>query len=165
MLTANLFLLVASAAQPETRVTYNPAGACPRSLSNEDRIIRPMIVSGPGQGHEVVIHNGSRAHAFIKIISLKTRPQLFFVGKGGTASSFPMSDGTYRIQYAIGGRLAKDCETVIAPESVGEFPPQQFVTQEDADSIEFSVISFTLYTVRRGNVRSKKITVAEFNKN
>lgn len=164
MLIAAIIFSGASIAQAELSTVYNAAGACDRALSNDDRLVSPFVVPGPGQGHELVIHNGSRAPAFIKIVSEEGYRELFFAERGGTARSFPLPDGSYRIQYALGGELAQDCETVVTPEWVGEFPAQQFVTREDADSIEFSVVSFTLYSVRRGNVQPRKISISEFNK-
>ena len=140
---------------------YDAGGRCHIALSNNDLLIRPFVI--PSQGHRIVVHNGSRAPAFIKITSPEGHRELRYVARGGTAESLSLSDGTYRIQYATSGRLAADCETVIAPESVGEFPAQTLIRRETANGFELSVISFTLYTVRHGNVRSRKISVAEFN--
>lgn len=161
MLTTALLFFALGFGQAETSAVYDAAGACGRTLSNNDFLVEPLVT--PTQGHQIIIHNGSRAPAFIKIVSRGYR-ELFFVERGGTAESFQLSDESYRIQYAVGGQLAADCETVSAPESVGEFPLQQLVSREDAEGIEFSVVSFTLYTVRKGNVQSRKISVAEFNK-
>lgn len=157
---------VSVGAKPNARGTvpqvYDAGERCHLALANNDLLIRPFMI--PSQGHQIVVHNGSRVPAFIKITSPEGHRELRYVARGGTAESLSLSDGIYRIQYAMGGRLAADCETVIAPDSVGEFPPQSLIRRDTADGFELSVVSFTLYTVRSGNVRSRKISVAEFNK-
>ena len=141
---------------------YDARGQCSLELANSTLLTHPFVI--PDQGHEIAIHNGSRAHAFVKITTPDGYRELRYVERGGTSKSLALSDGVYRIQFALGGRLAADCETVIDPESLGEFPQQSLVSRETSDAIEFSVVSFTLFTVRNGNVRSRKITVADFNK-
>lgn len=155
---------VAVASEPSRNTTlkvYDAAANCPRKLVNNDLLDPPLVV--PKIGHQIVIHNGHRASAIVKVLYPGGGRELRFVQAGGTARSLTFSDGWVRVQYAIGGRLAADCQTVINPESVGEFPPEDLRIRQTAGGYETSVVEYTLYEVRDGNVQPKEIDVAKFN--
>lgn len=136
---------------------------CDRSIANEE-VLEGQLPQAD-MGHAVTIKNGSQGAAAVKLENLDTGEQtLLYVLRGQSANIPSLPDGRYKLQYAIGGYLAADCQTVVAPSSVGELPGlDNLRTRETADGYVTSRMSYTLYTVPGGNMKPKPVSLEEFN--
>jgi hypothetical protein len=130
-----------------------------------NQILYPEVHVVDNIAHTLRIRNGGRSSALVKVTELQHQERvLFYVARGQTAQ-IELNDGSYKIQYALGGHLGRDCETVVNPQSVGEFPGTEILAiRRDANSYSTAVVEFTLFEVAGGNVNSRKISTAEFNK-
>jgi hypothetical protein len=125
-----------------------------------------------GDGHSLVIENGAEGPAIIKVRNAATGRLAvsFFVAAGNTASFDRLPDGDYRIQYAIGGDLRRDCRSFVSPISIAEFPRgEPFVTQrqEEYDGVRIirSRLTYTLYTTPGGTILPVPIDPGSFERN
>jgi hypothetical protein len=123
-------------------------------------------------GHHLKIENGSAGDAIVKMRELDGRTLAsFFVVKGETATLNRIPDGSYTVQFASGDKLAKDCRTFVADNSLSasEFPgPESLQTRYedglDGTTVVHSVLTYTLYPVPGGTVRPTQIELGDFNK-
>lgn len=134
------------------------------------QLVSGQIVNGEQapmeRGHSVTVKNGAQNHAFVKVRDLIAKTSiLLYVERGKTGVVGNLLNGIYELSFAFGGRLAGDCLTVINPTDVQKFPGSaKLITTEDTDGYVVPHVSYTLFTVRNGNTRSKKIPVSEFNR-
>lgn len=142
---------------------YDAAETCGRTLQSGEWLRAPPMVAAIY--HEITVKNGSNGPAIVKIIDEVTRASsLFYVARGGVGT-VRVNDGHYRFQYAVGGRLAADCETVLKPKGVAEFDKLfELRVQREPDGYSTSTLELTLYEVPRGNITAEKISVQEFNR-
>jgi hypothetical protein len=119
-------------------------------------------------GHSIEVRNGSNGNAIIKIrdAASGTLRLSFFVAKGSAASFSDLPDGAYKIQYAFGDNLGRDCRTFSQITSAAQFPAVESLTTEITSSqIITRSLTYTLYTVPGGNVRPQSIDAQSFNAN
>jgi hypothetical protein len=117
-------------------------------------------------GHVLEIRNGSGGNAIVKVRDASTGYLFasFYVAKGGVASFNNLPDGTYRFQYAFGDDLRADCRNFIHVVSAAQFPDiESLYTQRTQNQIQYSHLSYTLYSVPSGNVRPETLDVEKFN--
>lgn len=129
--------------------------------------------TGGGPGHKLEIDNGTRGDAIIKIRNASSNRALatFFVERGQAASLNNIPDGEYRVQYAVGDKLASDCRSFVndGSSSASEFPGSESLQTRYEDDLEGtriirSRLSYTLYSVPNGNVRPSSIDMSDFNR-
>lgn len=146
----------------KSQILVNASGTCERNFQSGEWLRPPTIVNAIQ--HSVTIKNGSNIPAVVKLTDAEAgSSSLFYVQRNSSGTVF-VSDGRYRIQYALGGRLAADCETVLQPEHASEFQRDIALrTQRDDSGYSTSVIELTLYKVPGGNVTTSKISAKEFN--
>jgi hypothetical protein len=116
-------------------------------------------------GHSIEVKNGSTANAIIKIRDAYsgTLRLSFFVAKGNTASFADLPDGVYRIQYAFGGEMGKDCRSFWQITSAAQFPTiESLTTKITSSQIITNRLTYTLYTIPGGNVRPQSIDAESF---
>ncbi len=123
-----------------------------------------------GEGHQLVIRNGTDGDAIIKIRDAGTDRLVtsFFVVQNDSASVSGLPDGSYYFQYAF-GTLAEDCRSFATITSANRFPDtESFVTEEvetaEGPRLRRSRLSFTLYPVPQGNIQPTPIDPSEFNR-
>lgn len=143
-------------------IVRDATALCDRHIKSGDVLEEPPVV--PSSGHSVVVHNGSEAHAVIKILRPDGARELYFAGPKAVVRSLPLDDGVVQVQYAFGGRLAADCQTVIRPDSLGKLPPEKLITRTTDKGTYTREINYTLFRVKNGNVVAKSISAAEFNR-
>ena len=139
---------------------------CTLKLTNGEHLAPEiLIVDGNVPTHVMAAINGTSQPAFVKILGGGGRPRLTYIAPGARLD-MPFNNGRYQIQYALGGRLAADCETVIGPKHVAEFPDVYDLRVEWKSSTDYrtTTVEFTLHEVLGGKVQTDKITVAEFNR-
>lgn len=124
------------------------------------------------EGHRLEIDNGSSGDAIVKVRNTASGGlyAAFFVARGETAAISGIGDGEYRIQYAVGTRLAEDCASFAGDAQVAEFPGPNAFQAEHVDDyrgtgIIYQRLTYTLYAVPGGNVRPATISAEEFNSN
>ena len=118
--------------------------------------------------HSIEVRNGSNGNAIVKVRDAYsgTLRVSFFVGQRSTASFGDLPDGVYKIQYAFGGNLGKDCRTFSQITSAAQFPSIETLTTEITSSqIITKSLTYTLYTVPGGNVRPQSIDAKFFDAN
>ncbi len=116
------------------------------------------------EGHQLEIDNGSSGNAIVNVRNSQTNDLLvsFYVSRGETGSVSGLADGTYKMQYALGGPLDEDCRMFAGDFSASAFPdPEtfraQYVNDERGEGYIYEVLTFTLYSVPGGNVRPQGI--------
>jgi hypothetical protein len=153
--------------QPTTYSSSQPSSApiakCSRLVQNGEALVplRPVR----DDGHVLTIENGSGGNAIIKARDALTNRLsfVFFVKASSSASYRNLPDGTYRIQYAIGGDLRADCKSFIQLSALGQFPQETLSTNYTATGIVTHELGYTLYPVAHGNVRPQTLDLAAFN--
>jgi len=179
-----------SAARPVSHRTAPPSGRPPTAATDAAKPAEsgqamavsglvPRCALGPGNGHilegrqnltridghVVTIRNGSGGNAIVRLRESVSNRRIasVFVADGATASLRKIPDGTYRIQYAFGDHLAKDCRSFVQTHRAGQFPGEEtFATRTTATEIITQEMTYTLYAVPLGNVTPKSITTQEF---
>jgi hypothetical protein len=116
-------------------------------------------------GHRLTIKNGSSSDAIIKLrdASLGKLVASFYAKKSMTAALDGVPDGSYRVQFAYGDAMTRNCASFIDPSASAFDGVQTFRTETTTTQIITQELSFTLYTVPGGNVRPTQIGAAEFN--
>lgn len=157
--------------EPEVSSAHEPELVCEAPPSNGELLVDRRAAAG--SGHKLDIDNGTAGDAIIKVRSMSDDAVLasFFVSRGESATLENIPDGEYKIQYAIGDKLAVDCRTFIddGNTSANEFPGvESLVTRYeerfDGTTVIRGHLSYTLYSVPGGNVRPSGIRMDEFNK-
>ncbi|WP_138995582.1 hypothetical protein [Sphingomonas sp. PAMC 26621] len=144
-----------------------PAQLCKRMPQNGKILIGASRLRR--KGHTLTIDNGSGGGAIVNVRNALSG-KLFasmFIGKNDQAVMLGIPDGRFRIQYALGGDLAKSCKSFVELSAAGEFPDQeQLQTITESNYLETIIkrmhISYTLYTVPAGNVQPLSINENEF---
>ena len=116
-------------------------------------------------GHYMEITNGAEGPAIVKARDPLTDRVRFavYVGPGAHARIGPLSDGAYRIQYAIGPALAEDCRSLTSIDHASEFPETETLSKDVRDGgIVTQTLAYTLYAVPDGNVRPQTIPAGRF---
>lgn len=116
-------------------------------------------------GHRLEISNGTSGDAIIKIRDANTGALKlsFFVSRGNSARIDGLPDGYYRFQYALGNALDASCKSFLDA-TASQFPnAEQLTTRRTATQIVRSRLSYTLYSVRHGNVRPQPLSLSAFN--
>jgi hypothetical protein len=161
----------ASAPVAEKEQTSPPESTCDTVPSNGEVLVdhRGAISSG----HQVEIDNGTSGDAIIKVRNLANDQALasFFVSRGQSATLKGIPDGEYKVQYAVGDKLAANCRTFVSDgsASASEFPDSEtlqtrYEEELDGTRIIHSRLGYTLYSVPDGNVHPSDISLAAFNK-
>jgi hypothetical protein len=164
MLVDLVFLTAIAAAKPSPTAVYDAAAQCRRTLVNND-ILEPEVQVVNEIYHTLTIKNGGQDAAFVSVVDQSSGARVLFYVDRGRSATIGLNDGDYVIKYALSGRLAADCSTVIRPSYVGEFPGVKHLrVVEDANGYTTDVLKYTLYSVPHGNVRPRKISVADFNR-
>ena len=160
-----------SAVATTPEVSPAPVQTCDAPPSNGEVLVDHR--EGASSGHQIEIDNGSSGDAIIKVRDAITDKSLasFFVTRGQSASLKSIPDGEYKVQYAIGDKLAADCRTFIddGSASASEFPGSDRLETRyeevlDGTRISRSRLSYTLYSVPYGNVQPSTIDMDQFNK-
>ena len=87
------------------------------------------------------------------------------MGAKSRASFDHLPDGTYRIQYALGGALAQGCRSFVHAYAVNELPqPVTMAEEYRAGGVLYDRITYTIFAerTRAGNVRPKPLSVLDF---
>jgi hypothetical protein len=116
-------------------------------------------------GHRLSIENGSASDAIIKLRDASGGGLVasFFVRKSMSASLSGIPDGKYRVQFAYGDAMNRDCRSFISPVASSFNGVQTLSTERTATQIITQEVSFTLFTLSGGNVRPVDISPEEFN--
>ena len=131
-------------------------------MNNE--ILEPAVQVVNDIHHTLTIKNGGREPAFVSVVEQSNGARVLFYVERSNTATIALDDGDYVIRYALSGKLAADCITVIRPSYVGEFPGVSHLhVVEDETGYTTNVLEYTLYSVPHGNVRPRKITIADFN--
>jgi hypothetical protein len=117
-------------------------------------------------GHKLTVNNGSAGDAIVKLRDATTGNLIssFFVQKDLGASLEGISDGSYRVQFAFGDAMKRNCKSFISPQASEFAGVQSFSTQVTETQIITQELTFTLYTVLNGNARQTSVSAAEFEK-
>jgi hypothetical protein len=148
----------------QNTVIAAPVPVCSARPTNGQIIDGYRGASGPG--HVLTIENGSAGNAIVKVRNAITGRVVvsFFVDADARASFNYLNDGSYRIQYALGGDLAANCKAFVRPLAVEEFPGDQvFATTRTETQIIRHELTFTLYAVPSGTVVPRSIDLQTFN--
>jgi len=155
--------MTAVADGPSARAIYDAGATCPRILTNND-ILEPDLHVVNEIHHTLTIKNGGHDPAFVSVVEQNRGERVLFFVQKGMSATIALDDGDYIIKYALSGKLAADCSSVIRPSWVGEFPGVNHLKiTADSTGYTTNVLEYTLYSVPHGNVRPKKISTAEFN--
>ncbi|MBJ6987280.1 J domain-containing protein [Devosia sp. MC521] len=148
-----------------TPVALAPVNLCKTRPAN-GRVLDQNIRLAEN-GHRLTINNGSSGDAIIKLrdAAIGKLVASFFVKKNMTASFDGIPDGGYRVQFAYGDAMSRDCTSFVEPSASAFDGIQNFTTETTATQIITQELSFTLYTVAGGNVRPTGISAADFNAN
>lgn len=116
-------------------------------------------------GHRLTIKNGSSSDAVIKLRDASTGKldASFYVKKNMSASLDGIPDGRYRVQFAYGDAMTRDCASFIAPSASAFNDVQTLRAKTTATEVITQELSFTLFTVPGGNVQPVDISADEFN--
>jgi len=98
-----------------------------------------------------------------KLVSEITVHDVVGVLRPASASYMNIPDGTYSIQYAVGGDLRDDCKSFMQISALGQFPQETLSTSFTATEIVREELAYTLYPVPDGNVRPQSLDLAAFN--
>lgn len=119
------------------------------------------------------ISNGTDRPAYLKIISQdNANIATIYVGEKRSARIDHVPNGDYTIKVAHGGYLMADCQTIRDATGVlrfvGRIRFQTVITvteQEDGVLTDYKIVRqhVTLNTVKNGNARMSKTTIADFN--
>jgi hypothetical protein len=112
------------------------------------------------------IQNRSAHDAIIKIRDIASGKMLvsFFAAKNATTRFDRIPDGAYRIQYAFGKNLGRDCASFAGQLVAAEFPNSAtFVTSFRGIEIDHQVSIFTLHSVPAGGAHPNTIGANSFN--
>jgi DnaJ domain len=156
-----------AAAWPPPPVSANAVSSIPTCAfppRNGEILLRHGIWGK--EGHAIEIINGSNGNAIIKVKNAFTGSLVvsFFVAKGATASLMNIPDGGYRVQYAFGEDLQGDCHSFVRTLAASQFPGiETLETRYTSTEVIYSQLSYTLFSVRDGNVRPQALDVAAFN--
>jgi DnaJ-domain-containing protein 1 len=137
---------------------------CPWPPSNGQILVGHL--PRDGEGHTLEIDNGSGGNAIIKVRDAFSGQVVvsFFIANSGSAGIGGLPDGNYHIQYAFGNKLRQDCRSFITVIEAGQFPDvERLKTEYISSQVIRSRLSYTLYTVRSGNVKPQGISAAAFN--
>lgn len=174
----------ASTAQPVSPA-YNPSDTdtgSVQSLSSPPAVVKAAetcertVESGAtfkdrrpqAKGHHLTIENGTAGNAIVKLRDNIGRLLVsFYVSRGENVNIDRIPDGEYRIQYALGDALNKKCRRFVDPSFVGQFDQTdslQTRTEEvfDGTNVIRSHLTYTLYAVPGGDVRTAAIDPAAF---
>ncbi len=143
--------------------TPPPAAKCVWRMESGDII--DQLSARRSSGHILEIENGSGGNAIIKVRNALTDRLLvsFFVKRNSSASYRGIPDGTFRVQYAIGGDLQVNCKNFIEVKALGQFPEESLSTSFTTTEIDRPRLAYTLDPVADGNVRPQKLDLAAFN--
>ena len=146
----------------------SPASAAPTNLCKarpKNGKILKKNVRFVENGHRLTIENGSSSDAIVKLRDAMDGrlAASFYVKKSMTASLNGIPDGQYRVQFAYGDAMTRDCTAFINPVASAFNGIQSLATETTASQIITQEISFTLFTVTGGNVRPVGISPEEFN--
>jgi hypothetical protein len=89
----------------------------------------------------------------------------FFVSAGSESSFDQLPNGTFRIQYALGGNLAQDCHSFVHAYAIYQVPgAETFMSKRGPDGIIYHKLTYTLFAEasRDGNSRPQPIDAAAF---
>lgn len=174
-----LVLAFSLAAQPLSARNYATSGAPPAIWSSTPVAEGPPCATPPtngevlsgsmypsSNGHEIEIQNNSGSDAIVKVRNTSSGTVMvsFYVIKEATASISGIPDGSYRVQFAFGDRLARNCRDFAHLNGAEQFPDvENLATQYTQDSISTETLSYTLTAVPNGNVQPQDISPAAFN--
>lgn len=146
-----------------TPVSAAPKNLC-KSRPKNGKILKKNV-RFVDDGHRLTIENGSSSDAIVKLRDAMDGrlAASFYVKKSMTASLNGIPDGQYRVQFAYGDAMTRDCTAFITPVASAFNGIQTLATETTASQIITQEISFTLYTVSGGNVRPVGISPEEFN--
>jgi hypothetical protein len=121
------------------------------------------------EGHVLAIRNGSGHNAIVKMHDALdgTLAASFYIAKGAVADFSHVPDGSYDIEYGLGGDLAADCSSFVQTTLAGKFPGVQIFTSDMGDSSKGNVrhqrLTYTFSPGVGGNVDAKALDPAIFN--
>jgi hypothetical protein len=146
----------------------NPVSAVPKNLCKarpKNGKILKKNVRLIDAGHRLTIENGSSSDAIVKLRDAVNGrlTASFYVKKSMKASLNGIPDGQYRVQFAYGDAMTRDCAAFISPVASAFNGLQTLSTETTASQIITQELSFTLFTVSGGNVRPVGISPEEFN--
>lgn len=150
-------------------VAVGPRPVAPATCSKpptNGQVLRRGLALLPAGGHAVDINNGSGGAAIVKLKDPQDgqRTRLsFFVAKGATTTVAGIPDGDYLVEFAFGDALDSACANFIATRGAQRFPTiEKLRTERLSSKIVVAHLSYTLYAVPSGNVRTASIDVATF---
>ncbi len=124
----------------------------------------------PGSNIFSFVNNRS-GNAIVKVREYTTGAVVasFFVAAGSEASYNQLPNGAFRIQYALGGELARGCRSFIHAYAIYEIPgAESFVSKRAPDgTIHYRKLSYTLLAEPSpaGNSRPNPIDAKDFDAN
>lgn len=114
-------------------------------------------------GHRITIKNGSSGDAIVKVrTAAGTLAVSFFVENDKQASVTGLPDGTYKVQFATGGDLEKDCKSFFDPIPAALSGSHTMRTQRTSTRITTQHLTYTLYTVSGGNTQKLPLSKSAF---
>jgi hypothetical protein len=157
---------------PPSKPTYSSSSTTPASAALADLcVLRPTngkVLTGrlpyTEYGHKLTIQNGASGDAIIKVRNAATGRTVvsFFAAQNRTAVLDGIPDGSYRVQFAYGDAMTADCKGFREPVA-SEFPGvQRFEAEMTRTQVITQELSYTLYAVRGGNVRTNSIPATSF---
>ncbi len=135
------------------------------------------VAGGFEPGHylpELSIQNDGSGHALIQLENLESGTKhLYYVARSSSAEIRFVPVGRYSLSFAMDGRLAADCVTLVSAKMVVRFEePFEFTVEEKyvqtANEFYTDIVVMnqwaTLFGVEDGNGPSDAITIEDFNR-
>lgn len=135
------------------------------------------VAGGFEPGHylpKLSIQNDDSGHALIQLENLESGTKhLYYVARSSSAEIRFVPVGRYSLSFAMDGKLAADCATLVSAKMVVRFEePFEFTVEEKhvqtANEFYTDIVVMnqwaTLFGVEDGNGRSDAITIEDFNR-
>jgi hypothetical protein len=88
----------------------------------------------------------------------------FFVANNAAATFDRIPDGTYRVQYALGKKLVRDCGSFLNLIAAAEIPNSPtFVTSFVGIEVNYQILNYELEPVSSGRAYPNAIGAGAFN--
>lgn len=146
-----------------------PAPNCVWQPKNNDILELGSSFAAGNGNHTMEAYNGRSGSAIIDLLDASTGDLVvsFFVESNQSATVYGLSDGTYRIQWALGDLLGPDCvsfaKTVNASELDKTMDMRTKISHHQGYTrYEGTAGTFTLYAVPDGTARSHLISAESF---